>query len=266
MSRRMLDSPVIGDSGSIKMQRLRLASVVVMGVVFMTLSSIAAAQNQVKVFVTAGADGFAAKDADDSVLDLTKALQKKRLLTVVYDEAAADIVVRVEARSSALEVTGVTTYTTTDRNGKKTTHALPQRTNMKTLNAELEVGRFKMPLKGEAAFWTVAADHVASTVDKWALENIGRIMQARSEKPADSMASTSGRPTAPSAAPAPATPAPAPKDTALHQGMTTAEVKALAGEPVKKVSFGTRTMWNYGGFEVIFENDKVIDVKFGGTP
>jgi hypothetical protein len=246
------------------MQRLRLISVVVMGVVFMTLSSIASAQNQVKVFVTAGADGFVAKDADDSVLDLTKALQKKRLLTVVFDEASADIIVRVEARSSALEVTGVTTYTTT-KDGKRTTHALPQRTNMKTLNAELEVGRFKMPLKGEAAFWTVAADHVASTVDKWALENIGRIMQARAEKPTDSAAPTSARPTAPAAAPAPVAPAAAPKDTALHQGMTTAEVKALAGEPVKKVTFGTRTMWNYVGFEVIFENDKIVDVKFGGT-
>ncbi len=249
------------------MKRLMMASAVLMCATFMLQPSVAAAQNQVKVFVTAGADGFIAKDAEDSVLDLTKAIQKKRLLTVVADEASADIVVRVEARSRDMEVTGVTTYTTTDKNGRKTTHALPQRTNMKILNAELEVGRFKMPMRGESAFWTIAADQVASTVDKWALENVGRIMQARSEKPAATAAPAAPRAVAPAApAPAPAAaPAPPAKDTALHQGMTTAEVKALAGEPVKKVTFGTKTMWNYGGFEVIFENDKVVDVKFGGT-
>ncbi len=45
-------------------------------------------------------------------------------------------------------------------------------------------------------------------------------------------------------------------------GMTTDEVYENLGEPKKKVSFGGKTLWDYDGFQVVFEEGKVIDVKF----
>jgi hypothetical protein len=34
------------------------------------------------------------------------------------------------------------------------------------------------------------------------------------------------------------------------------------GEPLKKVTFGQKALWTYKGMQVVFEKDKVTDVKF----
>jgi hypothetical protein len=44
--------------------------------------------------------------------------------------------------------------------------------------------------------------------------------------------------------------------------MNPEQVEATAGAPLKKVTFGARTLWTYQGFVVVFEDDKVADVKF----
>ena len=44
--------------------------------------------------------------------------------------------------------------------------------------------------------------------------------------------------------------------------MTPKEVVAAMGEPLKRVNFGERSLWEYKGIQVVFEKDKVVDVKF----
>jgi hypothetical protein len=44
--------------------------------------------------------------------------------------------------------------------------------------------------------------------------------------------------------------------------MSPAQVTGAMGEPLKKVTFGQKALWTYKGMQVVFENDKVTDVKF----
>jgi Zn-dependent protease with chaperone function len=48
----------------------------------------------------------------------------------------------------------------------------------------------------------------------------------------------------------------------LRPGMTAAEVRALLGKATQEVSFGPRSSWSYPSFTVVFENGRVVEVKF----
>ncbi|HET8647018.1 MAG TPA: M48 family metalloprotease, partial [Vicinamibacteria bacterium] len=48
----------------------------------------------------------------------------------------------------------------------------------------------------------------------------------------------------------------------IRPGMSPAQVRALLGEPGNEVSMGGRRHWTYGGLTVVFENDRVAEVKF----
>lgn len=48
----------------------------------------------------------------------------------------------------------------------------------------------------------------------------------------------------------------------IRPGMTPAEVRALLGKPKEEVSFGAKSSWSYPAFTVIFENGRVVEVKF----
>jgi hypothetical protein len=143
-------------------------------------AQVAAAQGRITVYVTQAGEesGFTSRGADDSVLDLTKSLSKKRRLAIVNTKAEADVVIRVESRDSHLQTAGVNTYKTKD--GK--THAYTYSNNERVVHATLEVDDYKLPLHGEGAFWTQASDEVAKDIDRWIEDNLVRLVEKRKEK------------------------------------------------------------------------------------
>jgi Zn-dependent protease with chaperone function len=48
----------------------------------------------------------------------------------------------------------------------------------------------------------------------------------------------------------------------IRPGMTPTEVRTLLGRPKEEVEFGTKSIWTYPAFSVVFEGSKVVEVKF----
>jgi len=48
----------------------------------------------------------------------------------------------------------------------------------------------------------------------------------------------------------------------LRPGMNPTEVRALLGKPTEEVSFGAKSSWRYPSLTVVFENGRVVEVKF----
>jgi hypothetical protein len=161
--------------------RSLVGSLLVLGLVALAWPARAGAQDTVGVFVTAAGEeaGFASKSTGDSVLDLTKALSKKKRLSIVREKTAADIIVRVESRDSHREAGGVGTFE--DRKGRTQAYVINK--NERTVHATLEIGDFKLPLSGEGTTWTQASDKVAHSIDKWVDENLVRIIEKRKDRP-----------------------------------------------------------------------------------
>jgi hypothetical protein len=214
-------------------------------------------QDHVRVYVATGTDGIAGPGAGDSALDLLKALRHKERLTVVGSEAEADVVVRVQSRETAHGVGGFTTYTTKSKDGKSHTTAMPTQSTIRVVHATLEMGSYRLDLKGEHPFWSGAAGKVADQVDHWVKENHSRVVGAHTERGPDAE-----RGSAPSSGAESRSSAPQPHDASIEPGMSPEQVEAATGAPLKKVTFGARTLWTYQGFVVVFEDDKVTDVKF----
>jgi hypothetical protein len=158
----------------------RLHSLLVVVLVAVASTAQTAAQDTVQVYVVASGEesGFSSKGTSDSVADLTKALNKKKRLSVVGSKEGADIVVRVQSRDSHLETGGVNTYK--DHKGK--TQAYTTSKNERAVHATLEVGDFKLPLSGEGTTWTQASDRVAHAIDQWVNENLVRLIEKRKER------------------------------------------------------------------------------------
>jgi Zn-dependent protease with chaperone function len=85
-----------------------------------------------------------------------------------------------------------------------------------------------------------------------------RAATAPSARPADQGAQALA--TTPSAPAAPAAAGSGRKE--IKPGMTAAEVRAMLGKPKEDVVFGSKSSWTYPGFTVIFENGRVLEVKF----
>jgi hypothetical protein len=51
-------------------------------------------------------------------------------------------------------------------------------------------------------------------------------------------------------------------DKEIRQGMTPDEVRAVMGEPERDVAFGARRHWTYPGLTVVFDDGRVVEVKF----
>ena len=58
---------------------------------------------------------------------------------------------------------------------------------------------------------------------------------------------------------APASPA---NRAEIKQGMSPDDVRHVLGEPQAEVVFGTKTRWTYPDLTIVFEKDKVVDVRF----
>ncbi len=65
-----------------------------------------------------------------------------------------------------------------------------------------------------------------------------------------------------SAAPAAAAPAAPASRTEIKRGMSPADVRRALGEPQAEVVFGPKTRWTYPDLTIVFEADKVVDVRF----
>ena len=65
-----------------------------------------------------------------------------------------------------------------------------------------------------------------------------------------------------SAAPAAAAPAAPASRTEIKRGMSPADVRRALGEPQAEVVFGTKTRWTYPDLTIVFEANKVVDVRF----
>ena len=48
----------------------------------------------------------------------------------------------------------------------------------------------------------------------------------------------------------------------IRPGMSATEVRTLLGKPKEEVAFGAKSIWTYPAFSVVFENAKVVEVKF----
>ncbi|HMJ60259.1 MAG TPA: hypothetical protein VK493_00795 [Bryobacteraceae bacterium] len=207
-------------------------------------------QRLIGVYVESGADGFTAAGGGDSSLDLMKSLRgKDKTLRVVDSAANADVIVRITSRDSRKEVGSITTYGNRSDDGKKSTKTtVPNENTIRIVRATLRAGAFETDLEGQGSFWRLAADNLAGQVDRWVKQNYARLVEKRLEPSGQSA----------SAAPAKTETA----NAAIEPGMSPAQVTNLMGEPIKKVTFGQKALWTYKAMQVVFEKDKVTDVKF----
>ena len=136
-----------------------------------------AAQGTVQVYVASAEEGsgFSSKGTDDSVLDLTKAVGKKRRLAVVHARSEADIVVEVESRDSHHELGGVYSYK--DSKGKTQVYSTTK--TERVVYATLRVDEYRHQFHGEGITWTAASESVAGQVDKWVDQNLVTIIERR---------------------------------------------------------------------------------------
>lgn len=161
--------------------RATVMSVVVLSVFLLARPAVIEAQGTVTVYVTSADEdsGFTSKGTDDSVLDLTKALNKKRRLSIIRQQSEADIVVRVESRDSHHEMGGVYSYK--DSKGKTRVYSTTK--TERVVYATLEVDEYRHQFHGEGATWTAASEQVASQIDKWVDKNLVQIIERRSPAP-----------------------------------------------------------------------------------
>jgi hypothetical protein len=212
-------------------------------------------QRLIGIYVESGADGFTAAGGGDSSLDLMKSLRgKDKTLRVVDSAANADVIVRITSRDTKKEVGSITTYGSKSDDGKRSSKTtVPNENTTRIVRATLKAGAFETDLEGQGSFWRLAADNLAGQVDRWVKQNYARLVEKRSD-------ANGGPPREQSAPAAPARPE-APT-ASIEPGMSPAQVTELMGEPLKKVTFGQKALWTYKGMQVVFEKDKVTDVKF----
>jgi len=240
--------------------RRKTMTVVVALVATVLFAEIAASQGMPRVYVghSGGSSGFTAgEDVGDSEMDLIKDLRKKDNLVVVTSDEDADVVIRVLERHEDKSVGSFTTYDRHKDDDHRTSTTYANQTTTRVVQAKLVVDDFELDLRGEGFLWSSAADDIGDQVEDWIKDNYARLMDRREERRAS-------RPAAPPAASsADATPAAAStSDASIEPGMSPEDVEAEMGAPLRKVTFGTKTLWRYDGLEVVFEDGEVSDVKF----
>lgn len=219
------------------------------------------AQQLISVYVTGESNGFSAAGANDSALDLQKSLANKKTLRVVNSASEADIIVRIDSRDSHKEVDGYTTNTNHSDDGRSSTRTTT--TNDKTvrnLHATLMAGDFTQALDAQSEMsWRFAADNIAGQIERWAKQNYARLTASRTGRGnAEPLPPTTQNNSSHPSADAPAETG----EATIHPGMTADDVTKALGEPQKKVNFGTKSLWTYKGMQVVFDSEKVTDVKF----
>lgn len=222
----------------------------------------ASAQSQtlIRIYVQTGSGDFAANGAGDSSLDVRKALLgKEKTLRVVEAPAESDIVVRIDSRNVKKETASVNTIANQSKNGKTTTATtVPAVRITNVLHATIVAGDSQIPLETESLSWRGAAGDMASSVDHWIKENYAKLIERRARGTQDIKTAEEAPRVRPNAIPVKK----GAGDTSISQGMAEAQVLEAMGSPDKKVTFGRKSLWDYRGLQVVFEEGKVTDVKF----
>lgn len=215
-------------------------------------------QRLINVFVDAGADGFTSAGGGDSAKDLAKSLQgKNKTLRVVDAASEADVVVYVRSREERKKLGSIITNVNKSDDGKhSTTTTRPTEETTYIVHAVIKAGDFQTDLDGEGMTWRWAADRIAGRVDSWVKQNSSRLLEKRTDRSGFAQP----QPVASSAEAAQVRTET--KEASIRPGMTSQEVTDAMGDPLKKVNFGERSLWEYKGIQVVFEKDKVVDVKF----
>lgn len=208
----------------------------------LSLAESEAQQDTIKVLCTEGeVDGFVGSGVSDSTQDLVQAFRDKESFTVVDSVEAADIVVIVVAREHLFE---------SSFGGN--------RRNVNVVYAVLRAGEYGVRFQGRSTFnWRGAAGDVADQVEKWVEENHETLMVLRESGESTEDSVGDSMPEAEEDEESEET-----LQAEITVGMTTDEVREILGEAKKQVSFGGKTLWDYDGFQVVFEEGKVVDVKF----
>ncbi|AFL89879.1 hypothetical protein Terro_3666 [Terriglobus roseus DSM 18391] len=219
----------------------------------------AISQTTIRMYVQAGSGDFAANGAGDSALDLRKALLgKSRTIRVVDSPSEAEVVVRIDSRNVRKETAAVNTYANQSKDGRSgTATTVPTVRNVDELHVTLLAGNSQIPLQTESALsWRLAAGDMASSIDHWVKENYAKLIVRRTEQ--------RYAPSAPTAPAAPSTPSgnSGSGDASIAPGMSESQVLEAMGAPEKKVIFGKKSLWNYRGMQIVFEDGRVTDVKF----
>ncbi|WP_058187344.1 hypothetical protein [Terracidiphilus gabretensis] len=223
------------------------------------------AQTLIRVYVQAGSGEFAANGAEDSAGDLSRSLAgKSKTLRVVENPSDADIVLRIDSRNVRKELSSVNTYTSKSDDGKKTTSTTsPTMQTINVLHATLLAGSSEIPMKAESSLsWRLASGNMASNVEKWARQNYAKLLERRASQPRSATPAEQAVTEPPTDAAHNSSAQTSSDDASITVGMTEAEVLKAMGVPQKKVNFGNKSMWNYRGMQVVFEDHKVTDVKF----
>ena len=218
-----------------------------------------ASRRLINVYVANGADGFTTSGGGDSSLDLAKSLQHKdKTLRVVDSPSNSDLVVTVTSRNEFKELGNITTLSKKTEDGKRqTATTIPTQNTRRVVHAAIKAGDFETELQGESVIWRAAADNLAGQIDHWIKQNYARLIEKRFETNGDKEKAQRNAVLLEQGATAPTA-----QDVSITPGMTPKQVTEAMGEPVKKVSFGQKSLWTYKGCQVVLENDKVTDVKF----
>ena len=123
--------------------------------------------------------GFQRADIADSTRDLREALKgKKKTLVLVDDARQADVAVIVEDRGR--DVVG-TRVRREDWPGGGDVESTVK--TLKTVRATLIAGPYEQALVGtDDIFWSLAADQLASQVDRWIKTNREHLLARRSQR------------------------------------------------------------------------------------
>lgn len=217
-------------------------------------------QTLIRVYVQTGNGEFAPNGTGDSSLDVRKALLgKEKTVRVVEAPAESDIVVRIDSRDVKKETASVNTIANRSKNGKTTTATtVPAVRITNVLHATIVAGDSQIPLETESLSWRGAAGDMASSVDHWIKENYAKLIEQRARETHGIKAADEASIARPNATPVKKDS----EDTSIAPGMAETQVLEAMGSPDKKVTFGKKSLWNYRGLQVVFEEGKVTDVKF----
>jgi hypothetical protein len=127
----------------------------------------------------AGEDGFVAGEVADSVKDLQKHLDGKKVLRLVSVAREADVVITILGRGN--EETGRTTYRS--RSSGRHYSSTTTKETVRVVHAVLKAGSFEQEMIGvDNIWWGLAAKDLAKKVEKWVQSNYGPILERRDSR------------------------------------------------------------------------------------
>lgn len=204
--------------------------------------------------------GFMTPEVSESVKDVRKALDGKKVLQVVDSPQSADLIVIVLGRD--LPETGRRIYRS--RHTRRSYRSTSSKEVYKAVRARLQAGSYQLRVSGyDNLWWGTAAKNLATRVEKWVKGNYGQMMARRDKREASfSSANADAEDEEGGEEAEPSSSGSGSGEAQIEPGMTEKQVLAQLGAPTKKVAFGPKSQWVYKNMTIVFEKGKVTDVKF----